>query len=156
MGQLTLTTEEVEKVNQMALDKTGLELDEVTFGVTTTPTIVTQWETSYSGKYTTADDTTGVITVGRAGVIRVRLSGSFSATAGGTYEANFYLNGVSTNIGFKRDISNVNDFDSFAGEFTSDLVPVAINDTIDLRLFVDSGTPNVTFHEMSVSTEWVD
>lgn len=156
MGQLTLTTAEVQKTCEMSLDKAGLELDEVTFGVTTTPTIVTQWETSYSGKYTTADETTGVITVGRNGIIRVRLSGSFSATAGGTYEANFYVNGVSTNIGFKRDIANINDFGSFAGEFTSDLVPVVVDDEIDLRIFVLSGTPNATFHEMSIATEWVD
>lgn len=156
MAQLTLTTTEVQKACDMALDKAGLELDEVTFGITTTPTIVTQWETAYSGKYTTANATTGVITAGRAGGIRVRLSGSFSATTGGTYEANFYLNGVSTNIGFKRDIANINDFGSFAGEFTSDTIPVAVNDTIDLRIFVDAGTPNATFHEMSVATEWVD
>jgi hypothetical protein len=156
MGQLTLTTAEVQKTGEMALDKTGLELDEVTFAITTTPAVVTQWESSYSGKYTTANDTTGEITVGRNGIIRVRLSGSFSATSGGTYEANFYLNGVSTNIGFKRDIANINDFGSFAGEFTSDLVPVVIDDVIDLRIFVDSGTPNATFHEMSISTEWVD
>jgi hypothetical protein len=153
---MAFTKTEVDKTIEMALDKTGLELDEVTFGITTTPTIVTQWETGYSGKYTTANATTGVITVGRAGTIRVRLSGSFSATAGGTYEANFYVNGVDTNIGFKRDIANVNDFGSFAGEFTSDLVPVAVDDEIDLRIFVDTGTPNATFHEMSIATEWVD
>jgi hypothetical protein len=136
---MAFTKTEVDKTIEMALDKVGLELDEVTFGITTTATVVTQWESSYSGKYTTADETTGVITVGRNGVIRVRLSGSFSATSGGTYEANFYVNGVSTNIGFKRDIANI-----------------LIGDEIDLRIFVDAGTPNATFHEMSIATEWVD
>jgi hypothetical protein len=150
------TQAEFDKTVAMGLDKVGLELDEVTFGITTSAEVVTQWESSYSGKYTTADETTGVITVGRDGVIRVRLSGSFSATSGGTYEANFYVNGVSTNIGFKRDIANINDFGSFAGEFTSDLVPVSIGDEIDLRIFVDAGTPSATFHEMSIATEWVD
>jgi hypothetical protein len=155
MGQLTLTTAEVQQTCEMALDKTGLEMDEVTFAISSTPAVVTQWETEYSGKYTTASATTGVITAGRAGIIRVRLSGSFSASSGGTYEANFYINGVSTNVGFKRDIVNINDFGSFAGEFASDTVEVAVDDEIDLRVFVDSGTPNITFHEMSVSTEWV-
>ena len=150
------TQEDFDKSVNMSLDKTGLEMDEVTFGLTTSPEIVTEWGSSYSGKFTTANETTGVITIGRAGVIRVRLSGSFSASAGGTYESNFYLNGVSTNVGFKRDIANLNDFGSFAGEFTSNLVPVTIGDEIDLRMFVDSGTPSVTFHEMSVATEWVD
>jgi hypothetical protein len=149
------TKTEVDKSIAMSLDKTGLELDEVTFGITTTPAVVTQWESSYSGKYTTADDTTGVITVGRAGVIRVRLSGSFSSSAG-VFEANFYVNNASTNIGFKRNISNPNSFGSFAGEFTSDLVPVEIGDVIDLRIFIESGTADITFHEMSIATEWVD
>ena len=146
---------QVDNAVEMAIDKCSLEATDVNVAVTTTPTVFTEWKAEHSGNVSTADKDTGEFVAGRDGVGRIRVSGSFSASAGGTYEGNIYINDVSTNVGFLRDIANINDFGSFAGEYLSEPIAISTGDVIDLRLSVDSGTATVTFHEISMATEWL-
>ena len=135
---LSYTTAELNNILEMASDQTAMQTRDFTNSVTTAGVTLTFADANASitsGEFTTVA-TNGVITIGRAGVFRLRIIGSMEATSAvAPMELRVYLDigagYVDTHFGVVRDIAN-NDHGSFASEFHG---ARAIGDKIKIMQF---------------------
>lgn len=154
---MAFTKTQVDEAINRARGKTTMADDEFTFAATTTPATLVP-----AGGYTlfdagssdfTVDEAAGTVTCNFDGEIRAMVCGSFSSSNVSVINGHWYIDAVSTGLGFKRNIGTANSYGSFCGP--SGARSVSDGDVITLKVFTDSASPTLTFHDIELIVERV-
>jgi len=162
-GTLSYTTSQLDSVIEMATDQTFMQLRDFTFeGVTSAGTdlLFTNSTASITSGALTTVTTDGVITVGRAGKLKLCMAGCFRQTAAPQstdMELRIYLEKASggtytnTEYGVFRTTDGTA-MGSFASSFHGDR---EVGDKIKIEI-VSSLERDIAFDSVSVATSWME
>jgi len=124
-------------------------------GLTTTPVVITQYDSRISQSVdvnlegSAADQSTGIITIGQAGIYQVNFFCSFDLSANNrlvTFQA--FRNGSSGEPGLERFVSNGADVGEVAA---SGPAVLADGETVEIRVSLDTGTADMSFTSLGFS-----
>jgi hypothetical protein len=155
---MATTQATVDSSMERSRDMTFMQIKDVTYSGVSTGTDLDGFDGTggsvTSGEFSTVVDSTGVITIGRAGTLKLSMQGSFHASGATDFELQVHLDTgggyADTGFGLVRTIANNSD-GSFAASFHGARV---VGDKIKI-VMVSSTSRDITFNAIGVSTEWI-
>jgi len=123
--------------------------------VSTTPAVITQYDVRETQSIDVnlegcaADQSTGIITIGQAGIYQVNFYCSFDLNQNNrlvTFQA--FRNGLANEPGLERFVSNGADVGEVAA---SGQAVLADGETVEIRASLDTGTGNMSFTSLGFS-----